>query len=126
MLGSVVFVTGELSLEVETAQPRETHVEHETAGRIPAGSLEERLRGRKHFHRHPHGGDEPAAGVADGSVVVDDEDEGCLRAHRIPGNARWKVAPWPGLAVAQSRPRWLSMIERLIESPMPRPSRFVV
>ena len=49
-----------------------------------------------------------------------------LRAHRIPGSARWKVAPWSGFAVAQSRPRWLSMIERLIESPMPRPPGFVV
>jgi hypothetical protein len=31
------------------------------------------------------------------------------------------VAPWSGFAVAQSRPRWLSMIERLIERPMIRP-----
>src|SRR5713226_2110716 len=53
-------------------------------------------------------------------------DDGVLRAHRIPGNARWNVAPWSGFAVAQSRPRWLSMIERLIESPMPSPPGFVV
>src|SRR5882724_532395 len=49
-----------------------------------------------------------------------------LGAHRIPGNARWKAAPWLGFAVAQSRPRWLSMIDRLIESPMPSPPGFVV
>jgi hypothetical protein len=32
-------------------------------------------------------------GVADGSVVDDDKNEGYLVAHRIPGNARWNVAP---------------------------------
>jgi len=49
-----------------------------------------------------------------------------LGSHRIPGNARWNVAPWAGFAVAQSRPLWLSMIERLIDSPMPSPPGFVV
>jgi hypothetical protein len=47
-------------------------------------------------------------------------------AQRIPGKATWNVAPWSGFGVAQSRPRWLSMIERLIDSPMPNPPGFVV
>src|SRR5947209_4318641 len=51
---------------------------------------------------------------------------GDLRTHRVPGNARWKVAPCSGFAVAQSRPLWLSTIERLIDSPMPSPPGFVV
>ena len=51
---------------------------------------------------------------------------GVLLAHRMPGNARWNVAPWSGFAVAQSRPLWLSTIERLIDSPMPSPPGFVV
>ena len=38
-------------------------------------------------------------------VAVDDEDRGGLGAHRVPGRAKWNVAPWSGFAVAQSRPR---------------------
>ena len=49
-----------------------------------------------------------------------------MSAHRIPGRAKWNVAPWSGFAVAQSRPRCPSMIERLMDSPMPNPSGFVV
>lgn len=44
-----------------------------------------------------------------------------MKPQPIPGNASMNVAPWSGFAVAQSRPRWLSMIERLIERPMIRP-----
>ena len=117
---------GKLTLELEAAQPREAHVEDETTRRILPGHTEERLSGREHFDRHSYRGDEPAEGVADGLIVIDDEDGGSLRAHRIPGKVRWKVAPWSGLGVAQSRPRWLSMIERLIDSPMPSPPGFVV
>ena len=50
----------------------------------------------------------------------------CLRAHHRPGHATLNVAPWSGLAVAQSRLRWLSMIERPIDSPMPSPPDVVV
>jgi len=49
-----------------------------------------------------------------------------LRAHHRPGHATLNVAPWSGLAVAQSRLRWLSMIERPIDSPMPSPPDVVV
>jgi len=38
----------------------------------------------------------------------------------------WKVAPRPALAVAHSRPPCDSMMERLIDSPMPVPSGLVV
>jgi hypothetical protein len=37
-----------------------------------------------------------------------------------------KVAPWSALFSAQSRPPWASMIDRLIENPIPKPSRLVV
>ena len=49
-----------------------------------------------------------------------------LGAHRSAGRAKWKVVPWPGFAVAQSRPPCPSMMERLMDSPMPNPSGFVV
>jgi hypothetical protein len=45
---------------------------------------------------------------------------------RIRGRAKWKVAPRSALAVAQNLPPCASMIERLIESPMPMPPGFVV
>ena len=45
---------------------------------------------------------------------------------RTPGSATWKVAPWSGLAVAHRRPPWRSTMERLMDSPMPRPPGFVV
>jgi hypothetical protein len=49
---------------------------------------------------------------------------GYLHAQRIPSKTRWNVAPWSGSVLAQSRPRWRSMIERLIDSHMPSPSAY--
>ena len=46
--------------------------------------------------------------------------------HGILGNAKWNVAPWSGFGVAQSRPPCASMIDRLIDRPMPMPLGFVV
>ena len=37
-----------------------------------------------------------------------------------------KVAPGPSLGVAQRRLRWLSMIERLTDNPIPMPPVLVV
>jgi hypothetical protein len=42
------------------------------------------------------------------------------------GNIKKKVAPLPLLRLAESWPPELSMIERLIRSPIPMPSGFVV
>jgi len=49
-----------------------------------------------------------------------------LEAHRTAGRAKWKVDPWSAFSVAQSRPPCASMMERLIDSPMPMPSGLVV
>src|SRR5262249_56739870 len=46
--------------------------------------------------------------------------------HRSTGSVNWNVAPCLGFGVAQSRPPWPSMIERLIDSPMPIPPGLVV
>src|SRR5437016_14103162 len=93
---------------------------------MPSRAAQERLSAREDFHGQPHGREQSPEGIAKGPVIVDDEDDRALRAHRIPGRAKWKVAPWPGFAVAQSRPRCPSMIERLMDSPMPKPPGFVV
>ena len=77
---------GELSLKVEAAQPREAHVEDKASRRIDSGSLQERLGAREDLDRKTHGGEEPPERVADGWVVVDDEDHGSHRAHAAPGS----------------------------------------
>ena len=84
------------------------------------------MSGREDFYGHSYKGDEPVERVANGSLVVDDEDDRCLRAHHRLGHATWNVPPWSGFAVAQSQPRRLSMIERVIDRPMPSPPGFVV
>jgi hypothetical protein len=50
------------------------------------------------------------------------EDSG----YRIPGSAKWNVAPYPSFGVAHSRPPWASTIERQIDNPIPMPAGFVV
>jgi len=42
------------------------------------------------------------------------------------GTVKWKVAPWGALEVTHKRPACASMIERQIDSPIPRPPGFVV
>src|SRR5882724_1174827 len=42
------------------------------------------------------------------------------------GRTNWKVSPGPSLTVTQSRPPCASMIDRLMERPMPNPFAFVV
>src|SRR6185369_16566979 len=86
---------GELSLQVEAAQPREAHVEDKTSRRIDSGPLQECLSAREDLDRQAHGGEEPPERVADGGVVIDDEDNGSRRAHATPGSATWKVASRP-------------------------------
>ena len=85
-----------------------------------------RLGAREDLDREPDRPDEVPESLADGLVVVDDEDDGLLGRHRIPGRAKWKVAPWSAFGVAHSRPPCASMIERLIDSPMPMPPGLVV
>jgi hypothetical protein len=42
------------------------------------------------------------------------------------GSVKLKVAPGPELDVAHKRPPWDSIIDRLIESPIPVPSALVL
>ncbi len=48
-------------------------------------------------------------------------DTGCST-----GSENLKTAPYGTLGVTHSRPPWASMIERLIDSPIPMPSSLVV
>ena len=54
----------------------------------------------------------------------------CFRQELLPtsriGKANVKTAPCGALALAQSRPPWAWMIDRLMASPMPKPCGLVV
>ena len=101
-------------------------VEQEASRSMPSGAAQERLSAREDFHGQPHGREQSSEGIAKGPVIVDDEDDRALEAHRISGSAKRNVAPWFTFAVAHSRPLCASMIERLIERPIPSPPGFVV
>ena len=77
----------------------------------------------------------PTPAILDGTthtfIIVDDEDSSCgidihASAADLPGKLKWNVAPGPVLFVAQRCPPCDSTMERLIASPMPAPSGFVV
>src|SRR2546425_1272829 len=116
---------GKRLLQVEAAQSREADVEQEASRSMPSGAAQERLSAREDFHGQPHGREQSSEGIAKGPVIVDDEDDGALGAHRISGSAKRNVAPWFTFAVAHSRPLCASMIERLIDRPIPSPPGFV-
>jgi hypothetical protein len=102
MMGSAASVK-ELALEIPPAQPRQAHVEHETSRRIGAAGTQERLSAGNDAHDEPDRGHECPQAVADGRVVVDDEDDGHIGRHGIPGRANWNVAPWSGFAASNRR-----------------------
>jgi hypothetical protein len=52
--------------------------------------------------------------------------EGPAAPSGLHGMENENEAPGPSFADAQIRPRWLSMIERLTDSPIPIPPSFVV
>src|SRR5262249_33295614 len=116
----------ELGLEIEAAQSGKLNIEEQTTGSVGPWPLEERLSAGKHLHRQTHGLEKPAQRAPHGLVVVHHEYSGVLHVHFIPGKAKWNVAPCSGFAVAHSRPPCRSMIERLIDKPMPSPSGLVV
>src|SRR5262245_64523568 len=53
-------------------------------------------------------------------------DDGYAAGARSSSRVKRKVLPWSALRAAHRRPPWASMIERLIERPMPRPFGLVL
>jgi len=85
---------GKLSLEVQPAQPREAHIEHETSRTIGSASAQELLSSGEDLHPEPHGGEEPPETVTHRPVVVDNEDDVLLYTGRFTQfyreNAKYK------------------------------------
>lgn len=65
------------------------------------------------------------AACPEGCIIIDNRHQSVWLRHATLsppiGNVNWKTAPHGAFAVAHSRPPWASIIERLIDSPMPKP-----
>src|SRR2546425_5708006 len=116
---------GEFALEIEATQPGQAHIEDEAPGPIRTLAPQELLRRPERLDPEPDRRDQAPGRFANRPIVVDDEDDGVLGAHDTgwprAGRTNWNVAPWPAFGVAHNRPPCASMIDRLIESPIPRP-----
>src|SRR5580693_3090207 len=120
---------GQVALKVETTDSGQSHIQHEAGGRIRARGDEELLGRTESLCAQTHGLQEILDGRASRGVVVHDVHHGLFVGHYAPslwnGSRNWKMAPSSELA-AHSRPRCASIIVRLIDNPMPRPSGLVV
>src|ERR1043165_9065714 len=127
--GKVNVSLGKRALEIETAESRHAHVEDQTRCEVRPFVLQKLLRRRKRRHPESHRSDETLQRLAYRLIVVDHEHNRII-AHDVRsalvGKVNWKTAPRGEFAVAQRRPPCASIIVRLIASPIPMPSGFVV
>jgi hypothetical protein len=97
--------------------------------------------GREGLDLQSGGSDEAFGGATYRQIVINNEHDGCSLRHEVAfratalcspwgsgaeGKLNKKVAPGPWFGSAHSRPPCASIIERLIASPIPTPSFFVV
>ena len=130
MTGKIDALFHQLLLERQSAHARQPHVEHEAAGYVRPRRLHEFLRRGGEDHVEPHRPQQILERVAHRRVVVDDEDGWAILAHEWAssgtGIENRKTAPLGSFELADSRPPCASMIERLIDKPMPMPCALVV
>jgi hypothetical protein len=121
---------GQLALEVQPTQPRQAHVEHQAAGHIRASALQELPRRREGLDRQPHRPEETLQRVAHRCIIINNEYHGASFGHDTfspsAASVHCKMAACGECRVAHSRPPCALMMERLIASPIPMPSGFVV
>src|SRR6185369_14678410 len=120
----------QFSLKIETAESRKTHIENEATGHIRQFCLEKFLSRLKRLTTQSHGFDQLLYSRAHRRVVIDHEYKlVCFLHQPLPlptGTVNCIVAPLSSFGEAHSVPPWASTIVRLIESPRPMPSAFVV
>jgi hypothetical protein len=75
MIGSVASLSARLSLKIQSAQPRQPHVEHETSRSVGSSRAQKRLSAGKDLRREADRRDESPEAVTNGTVVVHDEDD---------------------------------------------------
>ena len=117
-------------LQLQPAETRQPHIEHQAAGPLRGRAAQEFLRRRAGRDPQPHGLQEVLEGRAQRRIVIDDEDQGLGVRHppsSFPrGTVNCMTAPRGTLALAHSRPPCAAIIERLIASPRPSPCGLVV
>src|SRR5215469_1292813 len=121
----------ELALEVEPTLFRQAHVENEAARHFRLLALQHLACGAEEPGAQPDRFEKIVQGIPDRGIVVDHQNRGTLVfAHGCcppaNGSVKLSTAPYRAAASAHSRPPCASMMEVLIESPMPMPSGLVV
>src|SRR3546814_3429544 len=129
---TTLFRSGRLR-KLEPVHARHPHIGDDAAviGRCEGG--EERDRGVVASDIVPGGLQKDCQRVANGLVVIDDEDGGfshggtpCSDPSGTSGTVNRNVTPPPSFGATHSRPPWASMIDRLIDRPSPMPLLLVV
>ena len=69
-------------LEVETVYARKTHVEYQATVRVGTWSIQEVFRGRKDLRGKAHRLEQVADGIANGGIVIHNENRGSRFKHR--------------------------------------------
>src|SRR5436190_12782564 len=120
----------ELAMELEPAQVRQPNVEDEARGHVGASTVQKLVGGPERLRSKPDGIEKSRDRVPNRPIVVDDEHDGRVRRHGVgslwTGTMNWNVAPTVAFEVAHKCPPCASMADRLIDSPIPRPSGFIV
>jgi len=90
---------------------------------IQRSALQQLFGGREQLDFERLGFEKTMQRSAKARVIIHNEYDwaGLIHAElpSMTGNAKWKVAPRSGLLTAHRRPPWDSMIDRLIDRPMP-------
>ena len=153
MIGIRLTATRQLPLQVRSRHAGHTDVEDQATGLADAIGGEKLFRRGERLDAEAERPDQVGQRLAYGFVIIDDRHEWVSGFHEIPaafwallvagacmapaprtgisspeysGMEKENVAPGPSFDMAQRRPRWLSMMERLTDSPIPMPSLLVV
>jgi hypothetical protein len=111
-IGSVSLCSTEPLLELEPVHARHAQVEHDASHARVAATIDEFLRRCERFDVASRGAQHHRQRVADGFVVVDNEN-GRFAIHGAPvGSEKWKAVPPPGRLSCHSRPPCISRTER--------------
>src|SRR5262245_5134916 len=116
-------------LQVQPADARQSHIENETTGKIRPIVRQEFGGRAEEFSLQTDRPQKVFEGASHGSVVLNNEDLVLQLFHFAvtpTGSVKLKAAPLGDRCSAHNRPPCVSMIERLIVSPMPIPFFFVV
>ena len=121
--GDLIVRVGHPSLQIESAQIGQPHVQHQTARCIRARALQELLGRRKRFDLQPCGPNEAFQCLTHRRIVIHHEHDGLgFRHEGLPHTVNWNVVPGPSFGTAQSRPPCCSTIVPADREAHPHPA----